>query len=178
MNVLMNQDLLDLYQNGKSRRYREVERNSEKKFLVNDITPAFPVHPGSLLGEELKARGISQKQFAESVGMQTTHLSALIHGTRNFTAAVAEKVASGLEGISAEFWTKCQERYNIDIRRKRINTTKLVAGYKPASFEVQPVCLAQPQAAYNGNLQVTLIIPESDKELLEGLAGRLGWACH
>ena len=29
MNVLMNQDLLDLYQNGKSRRYREVERNSE-----------------------------------------------------------------------------------------------------------------------------------------------------
>ena len=29
MNVLMNQDLLDLYQNGKSRRYKEVERNSE-----------------------------------------------------------------------------------------------------------------------------------------------------
>ena len=44
--------------------------NAENKFLVNDITPAFPVHPGSILGEELKARGISQKLFAESVGLQ------------------------------------------------------------------------------------------------------------
>lgn len=29
MNVLMNQELLDLYQNGKSKRYQEVERNRE-----------------------------------------------------------------------------------------------------------------------------------------------------
>ena len=29
MNVLMNQDLLDLYQNGQSKRYKEVERNRE-----------------------------------------------------------------------------------------------------------------------------------------------------
>ena len=100
-----------------------METNSEKKYLVNGITPVFPVHPGSILGEELKARGLSQKQFAEAVGMQATHLSALIHGTRTFTAAVAEKIASGLEGISADFWIKCQERYNIDNQRKRISTT-------------------------------------------------------
>ena len=155
-----------------------METNTEKRFLVNDITPVFPVHPGSILGEELKARGISQKQFAEAVGMQATHLSALIHGTRTFTIAVAEKIASGLEGISADFWIKCQERYNIDIQRKRISTTKLVSGYNPASFEVQPAYLAQPQAAYNGKLQVSLTIPESDKELLESLARRFGWICH
>ena len=29
MNVLMTQDLLDLYQNGKSKKYKEVERNKE-----------------------------------------------------------------------------------------------------------------------------------------------------
>lgn len=156
---------------------RTMETNA-KMILVNDITPVFPVHPGSILGEELKSRGISQKQFAEAVGMQATHLSALIHGTRTFTAAVAEKIASGLEGISAEFWTKCQERYNMDIRRKSVNTTKLVAGYNPARFEVQSAYLAQPQAAYNGNLQVILTIPESDKELLESLAARLGWICN
>ena len=152
--------------------------NAENKFLVNDITPAFPVHPGSILGEELKARGISQKLFAESVGLQATHLSALIHGTRSFTAAVAEKIASGLEGISAEFWIKAQERYNVDKKRKSINTSKLVSGYNHPGYQIQPAYLAEPQTAYNGNLQVILTIPEADKELLETLASRFGWICH
>ena len=81
-------------------------------YLVNDITPAYPEHPGGILGEELKARGISQKKFAEQIGLQATHLSALIHGTRNFTPAVAAKIESGLDGISADLWMKLQEQYN------------------------------------------------------------------
>ena len=155
-----------------------METNIEKKYLVNDRTPAFPVHPGTILGEELKARGISQKKFAETIGIQATHLSALIHGSRSFTAAVAEKIATGLVGIQAGFWMKCQERYNIDVQRKRISTTKLVTGYNPSQFEVQPEYLAQPQASYNGNIVVTLTIPESDKDLLESLASRFGWICQ
>ena len=155
-----------------------METSDDKKYLVNDITPAFPVHPGSVLGEELKARGISQKKFAETVGIQATHLSALIHGTRSFTIAVAEKIASGLEGISAEFWLKFQERYNVDVQRRRINTSRVVSGYSPASHLVQPACLAQPQRPYNENVQVVLTIPASDKELLDTLAGRFGWICH
>ena len=155
-----------------------METNTEKKFLANDITPVLPVHPGSILSEELKARGISQKTFAERIGLQATHLSALIHGTRSFTAAVAEKIASGLEGISAEFWIKAQERYNVDKKRKSINTSKLVSGYNHPGYQIQPAYLAEPQTAYNGNLQVILTIPEADKELLETLASRFGWICH
>ena len=150
--------------------------NSKKKYLANDIIPVFPVHPGSILGEELKARGVSQKKFADSVGMQATHLSALIHGTRSFTAAVAEKIASGLDGIPAEFWLKCQERYNVDLQRKRINTSRLVSGYNPAEAGIQPAYLAQSQAPYNGKIEVVLSIPESDKELLDTLAMRFGWS--
>ena len=107
-------------------------------YLVNDITPAFPEHPGGILGEELKARGISQKKFAEQIGLQATHLSALIHGTRNFTPAVAAKIESGLDGISANLWMKLQEQYNKDTRRRRADTSKLVSGYNSASYEVQP----------------------------------------
>lgn len=151
---------------------------NDNKILANDITPAFPVHPGSILGEELKTRGISQKKFAESVGMQATHLSALIHGTRSFTATVAEKIASGLEGISAEFWIKMQERYSIDVQRKKYNTSMLVSGYNPTCHHVQPAYLASAQTAYNGQLQIILTIPESDKELLDTLASRFGWTCH
>ena len=152
-----------------------METKNEKRFSANDLTPAYPVHPGEVLSEELKSRGISQKSFAEAVGIQATHLSALIHGVRNFTPAVAEKIASGLEGISADFWTKMQESYNIDVQRKKIRPSSLVSGYQPiAGYDIQPA-LAQPQASYGSTLQVILTIPASDKDLLDVLAARFGW---
>ena len=154
-----------------------METNTERMYLVNDITPAFPEHPGGILGEELKARGISQKKFAEQIGLQATHLSALIHGTRNFTPAVAAKIESGLDGISADLWMKLQEQYNKDTRRRRADTSKLVSGYNPASYEVQPA-LSEPLSSYVNSIQVILTIPESDKELLENLAERLNWKCR
>lgn len=149
--------------------------NAKKKILANNVTPAFPVHPGSILGEELKARGLSQKKFAESVGLQATHLSAIIHGTRNFTAAVAAKIASGLDGISADIWMKLQERYNKDVKRNSVNTSRLVFGYTADYPELKPACLAQPKELEEGDIQVTLSVPESDIELLENMASRLGW---
>ena len=154
-----------------------METNTERMYLVNDITPAFPEHPGGILGEELKARGISQKKLAEQIGLQATHLSALIHGTRNFTPAVAAKIESGLDGISANLWMKLQEQYNKDTRRRRADTSKLVSGYNSASYEVQPA-LSEPLSSYGDSIQVILTIPESDKELLENLAERLNWKCR
>ena len=150
-----------------------METNADKKYLANDVTPAIPVHPGGILGEELKARGISQKKFAEAVDMQASHLSALIHGTRNFTLAVATKIASGLEGIPAEVWMKLQEGYNADVLRKRANTSMLVAGY--AAPTLQPAYLAEPDSPSEDHFQVTLSIPKSDKALLDTLVTRLGW---
>ena len=155
-----------------------METNTDKRFRANDATPAYPVHPGGILGEELKARGISQKQFAETVGLQATHLSALIHGTRNFTPSVAAKIESGLEGIPAALWMKLQESYNLDVQRKRINPSRLVTGYNPAQFNSQTAHLSEPQSPYGKKRQVTLTIPESDLDLLVSLATRLGWQCQ
>jgi addiction module HigA family antidote len=155
-----------------------METNTDKQFRANDATPAYPVHPGGILGEELKARGISQKQFAETVGLQATHLSALIHGTRNFTPSVAAKIESGLEGIPAALWMKLQESYNLDVQRKRINPSRLVTGYNPAQFNSQTAHLSEPQSPYGKKRQVTLTIPESDMDLLVSLATRLGWQCQ
>ena len=45
-----------------------METKNKKKYVVNDISPVFPVHPGDMLGEELKARGLSNKSFAETIG--------------------------------------------------------------------------------------------------------------
>ena len=40
----------------------------------------IPVHPGEIIKEELQSRGISQKRFAEVVGVSYTMLNlSLIH---------------------------------------------------------------------------------------------------
>ena len=72
---------------------------------------------------------------------------------------------------------KLQERYNVAIQRKKVTTSMLVSGYHPAPLDIQTACMSQPKASYGGTMQITLTIPESDKALLETLAGRLGWLC-
>lgn len=151
-----------------------METGNKKLYYAKDLTPAIPVHPGDILGEELDARGIRRKDFAQAIGIQASHLSAIIHGTRSITPVVAAKIESGLPGISADFWVQLQEQYNVDMRKKSAETRSLVAGYKPLRTE-PALALAEPEAEYNGRITVTVSIPASDRELLEMLARRLGW---
>ena len=150
-----------------------METNEEKYYPIQGLGPLYPVHPGDILGEELKERGLSQKTFAESIGMQPSHLSALIHGARNFTRAVATKVADGLPGISADYWMRMQESYNADVRRRRIHPSSLVSGYQRQETPVP--ALADPTVPYGGRLHVQLTIPAEDSVLLNQLAARFGW---
>lgn len=92
--------------------------------------PAFPVHPGSILKEELKARGIRQNVFAAAIGMQPTHLNALLQGGRNITAQLALRLETALK-IPAATWMNLQENYNLD----RIRTSELVEGYSPKDLD-------------------------------------------
>ena len=82
----------------------------------NNNKPAFvAVHPGSTLLAELEERGISQKEFAKQIGMQATHLNELIHGKRNITMQVADKLQEAL-GISSQIWVNMQTQYNYDVK--------------------------------------------------------------
>ena len=60
-----------------------------RTFDTSDI-----IHPGYLLGMELKARGISQKNFAAQIAIQQSHLSEIIKGKRNITDQLAEKLTN------------------------------------------------------------------------------------
>ena len=152
-----------------------METNNNNMTAINNSIPFESVHPGSILGEELKARGISQKEFAGMIGIQATHLSALIHGTRNITPCVAAKLESGLKDIPAEMWLRLQNSYNVDVQRKNVKTSRLVSGY---SFSEMPeTALAEPTSkpTYGNMVQVRVTLPAADRELFELLAARLGW---
>lgn len=80
-----------------------------------NITPFRAVHPGGILKEELEARGIKQKDFAGQIGMQPTHLNALIKGKRNISPDVADRLEREL-GIPASFWMSLQSSYELDCK--------------------------------------------------------------
>lgn len=85
------------------------------KEIINEAT----LHPGELLGEELAARGIAQKEFAGRIDMRPPHLNELIKGKRHVSAMLALKLEKQL-GINAAFWLRLQIDYDLKIARKQL----------------------------------------------------------
>lgn len=74
--------------------------------------PFAAVHPTEIVKDEIKARGISQKELAFRMGMKTSDLSRLLKGD-NITPAVAAQLEVALD-IPSEFWLNLQSQYEID----------------------------------------------------------------
>ena len=81
-----------------------------------EIHPSQPIHPGGVLADELEARAIKQKDFAQQIDMRASHLNELLKGKRNFTARIALRTGEAL-GISAHFWMRMQGEYFLDVAR-------------------------------------------------------------
>lgn len=90
------------------------------------LIPAFATHPGVVLADELKSRGISQKDFALNTDLQATFLNEIIKGKRSVTADIAIILEKAI-GIKADFWMRFQSEYEIDLARlneRNIEKTK------------------------------------------------------
>ncbi len=74
------------------------------------LAPFKPTHPGEILKEELKERGIKQKDFATLIGMQASHLNAFIKGKRNLNENLAIKLEEHL-GIPYTVWMDLHSGY-------------------------------------------------------------------
>ncbi len=71
-------------------------------------TDREPTHPGEMLLEEfLGPLGITQKAFAERIGVSYVRLNEIVNGRRGVTPSTALRFAKAL-GTSAEFWLNGQ----------------------------------------------------------------------
>ena len=97
------------------------------------------VHPGEILAEELRERGISQRTFAEQIGMRPSHLCELLHGKISVTKAIADKLQDAL-GVDSQSWVNLQTQYNYDVQAQKkeceSKTTKLEVSVEDASLLV------------------------------------------
>ena len=160
-----------------------METKNDGYVVINDRT-CFAVHPGEILQAELKERKIKQKDFARSIGMQPSHLSALIHGVRSVTPAIAAKLEKRL-GIPASLWNNLQTKYVADCIRLKEKRDEAAGKKSPegqAPVKTYPVkqypmrALADPVGPPCEKLaRVMLTLEASDLEWLEFLADRMGW---
>ena len=82
--------------------------------MDNDrITGFRAVHPGEILNEELKERGIKQKDLAAKIGILPSHLNELIKGKRSFTVPISMALEKEL-GIPYDSWMRLQYSYEHD----------------------------------------------------------------
>lgn len=115
-----------------------------------ELTPFIATHPGEMIKDELKARKMTQKQLATETGIKPSVLSETIHGKR----AISKTMATELEkafSIPATIWLNLQSQYDLDI-----------ANISNRNHQKETI---------------TITIPTSDRNLLQEIAQRFGWAC-
>lgn len=80
--------------------------------------PFRPVSPGEILGDELRARGWTQKDLAARIGRPAQAVSEIVNGKKQITAETALELAEAF-GTSAEFWMNLEVGYRLDLARRR-----------------------------------------------------------
>lgn len=112
--------------------------------------PFVATHPGELLKDELKERGLSQKQLAEMTGIRASVISETISGKRSVSLKMAVALEKAL-GIPADIWMNLQTQYNMDS-----------AGIAERDKEQETI---------------PVTIPVQDRDLLKEIVRKFGWAC-
>lgn len=85
---------------------------TDPDMIANNLTPAYPTHPGEVLKDEIEYRKISQRKLAEQMGISYKALNDLLNGRRTLTTATAMMFEAAL-GIPADTLMQLQLKYNL-----------------------------------------------------------------
>ena len=76
---------------------------TKRIYAPHELQPSTPIHPGEILKDELEARGLSQRKFAQTIGVSYSVFNEVVNGKRPITTEYALKIEAAT-GINAEFW--------------------------------------------------------------------------
>ena len=73
-----------------------------------------PIHPGEILGDEIKELGISAAELARTLCVPANRVSQILAGKRAISADTALRLGRWL-GTGAEFWLNLQKSYELKL---------------------------------------------------------------
>jgi addiction module HigA family antidote len=81
---------------------------------MNNLGKSYAaIHPGEMLKDELLYRKISQKKFAEAIGVSPSMLNEILNGKRPITTDFAMSIEAAI-GIKAYIFANLQTDYDLD----------------------------------------------------------------
>ena len=83
------------------------------------LEPDYASHPGSLLAEELEARGLSQRELARRLGRPFQVVNEIARGRKAITAETALQLEAEL-GIRAYLWLALQAKHDLVRARRKL----------------------------------------------------------
>ena len=78
-----------------------------------DAYPHVAIPPGEYLGEEIAARGISQKELARRMRRPVNAINEIINGKKAITAETALQLEMVMPEIPARFWLSLETDYQL-----------------------------------------------------------------
>jgi addiction module HigA family antidote len=81
--------------------------------------PIYPIHPGTILGDELAELNMSPAQLARELHVPANRIYQLLAGKRSMTADTALRLQQWL-GVEATFWMNLQRSYELDLAAEQV----------------------------------------------------------
>ena len=82
------------------------------RMIANNLEPHYLTHPGEVIKDELEARGISQRQLAQGIGVKASQLNELLNAKRALSAEMALLIGQAL-GLDPAPLLALQTDYNL-----------------------------------------------------------------
>ena len=73
-----------------------------------------PIHPGSLLKDELDELGVSLNELSRAIRVPMNRVSAIVNGKRSITVDTALRLARYF-GTSPQMWLNLQLAYDLEV---------------------------------------------------------------
>ncbi len=81
--------------------------------------PIYPIHPGTILADELAELNMSPAQLARELHVPANRIYQLLAGKRSMTADTALRLQQWL-GVEATFWMNLQRSYELDLAAEHV----------------------------------------------------------
>ena len=98
-------------------------QNIKKEKIANNMMSSLLIHPGEMIKDEIIARGITQKELAQQMGVSYTVFNEILNGKRPVTTEYALLLEAAL-GTNANIWLGLQADYNMQKIKQINNFTK------------------------------------------------------
>ena len=83
-------------------------------------SPPMAAHPGEVLSEMLREKGMSQAEFARRMGVSQKHVSEIVKGKAGYSPSFAVKLERVFGGKPpAAYWINLLSNHELELARQR-----------------------------------------------------------